>query len=85
MSFTIFKARSGWPCDAQLEVLRDKFVDASTPAERRAAAEDVQRHAMQVVTHVPLGEWRGVGAARNNMSFISPLPQVGIFWGLSKK
>lgn len=82
---TCEKARSGWPCDAQLEALRDKFVDASTPAERKAAAEDVQRHAMQVVTHVPLGEWRGVGAARDNMSFIAPLPQVGIFWGLSKK
>lgn len=68
---TCEKARSGWPCDAHLEVLRDEFVDAT--------------YAMDVVTHIPLGEWRGVGAARANMSFISPLPQIGIFWELAKK
>ncbi|MBS0224041.1 MAG: ABC transporter substrate-binding protein [Proteobacteria bacterium] len=85
LSATCEKARSGWPCDAHLEELRDKFIDASTPEERKAAAEEVQAYALRVVTHIPLGEWRGVGAARDNMSFPSPLPQIGVFWGVSKK
>ena len=33
---------------------------AVTPAEKKAAADAVQNYAMQVVTHVPLGEWFGV-------------------------
>jgi peptide/nickel transport system substrate-binding protein len=82
---TCEKARSGWPCDAHLEELRDKFIDASTPDEQKAAAEKVQAYALQVVTHVPLGEWRGLGAARDSMGFPSPLPQIGVFWGVSKK
>lgn len=82
---TCEKARSGWPCDRHVEELRDRFVDASTPEERKAAAEQVQAYALQVVTHIPLGEWRGLGAARDTMSFASPLPQIGVFWGVSKK
>ena len=82
---TCEKARGGWPCDADLEKLRDKFVAATTPAEKKAAADVVQAHAMQVVTHVPLGEWFAVGAARDNIVFPSVLPPVTVFWGISKK
>jgi peptide/nickel transport system substrate-binding protein len=82
---TCEKARGGWPCDADLEKLRDKFVAATTPAEKKAAADIVQAHAMQVVTHVPLGEWFAVGAARDNIVFPSVLPPVTVFWGISKK
>lgn len=82
---TCEKARSGWPCDDHLEALRDKFTQAATDAEKKAAAEEVQAYAMKVVTHVPLGEWRGLGAARDNLSFPSPLPPISVFWGVSKR
>src|SRR5471032_2640866 len=82
---TCEKARSGWPCDAELEKLRDNFVQAATPAERKAAAEAVQVHAMQVVTHIPLGEWNTLSAARTNIAFPDPLPPFMVFWGVSKK
>jgi len=82
---TCDKARSGWPCDAELEKLRDNFVQAATPAERKAAADAVQVHAMQVVTHIPLGEWYALGAARDNIGFPNPLPPVTVFWGVTKK
>ncbi len=79
------KARAGWPCDAEVEKLRDKFVHATTDAERKAAAEEVQARAMQVVTHIPLGEWHSLGAARDNIVLPDPLPPVTVFWGVSKK
>jgi peptide/nickel transport system substrate-binding protein len=85
LAATCEKARSGWPCDAKLEALRDDFVRAVTPAERKATADAVQAYAMKVVTHVPLGEWYAVGAARDNIVFPSPLPPVTVFWGVSKK
>ena len=82
---TCEKARSGWPCDAHLEALRDKFTQAANDAEKKAAAEEVQAYAMKVVTHIPLGEWRGLGAARDNLDFPTPLPPISVFWGVSKK
>ena len=53
--------------------------------EKKAAAEAVQTYAMQVVTHVPLGEWFAVGAARDNIVIPSVLPPVTVFWGIEKK
>jgi peptide/nickel transport system substrate-binding protein len=82
---TCDKALAGWPCDAELEKLRDKYVRADTLEDKRTVADAVQTYAMQVVTHVPLGEWFGVGAARDNIAFPKPLPPVTVFWGMSKK
>jgi peptide/nickel transport system substrate-binding protein len=82
---TCDKALAGWPCDAKLEKLRDDYVRANTLEEKRAAADAVQTYAMQVVTHVPLGEWFSVGAARDDVHFPKPLPPVTVFWGVSKK
>jgi len=82
---TCEKARPGWPCDEKLERLRDAFVQATTPEDRKKTADAVQAYAMQVVTHVPLGEWYGVSAVRNNIAFPEPLSPVIAFWGVSKK
>ena len=82
---TCDKARAGWPCDPELEKLRDAFVRAETPAAKKAAAEAVQARAMEVVTHLPLGEWYGVFAARDNITFPKALPQVMVFWDVTKK
>jgi len=85
LTATCDKARSGWPCDEALEKLRDKFVKATTEAEKKAVAEEVQRHAMKVVTHVPLGEWYGVQAVRANV-VTRPVPApITTFWGIGKK
>jgi len=84
LAATCDKARAGWPCDPEVEALRDKFVAATTPAEKKAAADAVQIRAMQVVTHVPLGEWFAVGAARDNIVFPAVLAPVTVFWGISK-
>lgn len=79
------KARPGWPCDEAMEKLRDKFVKAETPADKKAVAEEVQKHAMQIVTHVPLGEWFGAAAVRANIGTLPVPPPVTVFWGMTKK
>ena len=82
---TCEKARAGWPCDPEMEKLRDAFVAATTPEERKAAADAVQKHAMEVVTHIPLGEWTGIWAVRSNVEVPAKPAPVEVFWGMSKK
>jgi peptide/nickel transport system substrate-binding protein len=85
LATTCEKARGGWPCDEGMEKLRDKFVRAITPAEKKAVAEEVQIYAMQIVTHVPLGEWFDVGAVRVNIGTMAVPPPIPVFWGVTKK
>jgi peptide/nickel transport system substrate-binding protein len=61
------KAWFGWPCDAEMERLRDAFARASDEKERKALAEQVQVRAMEIGTHVPLGEYFLPVAARRNV------------------
>ena len=51
------KAMFGWPCDAEMEKLRDEFARETDPAKQKAIAEAVQVRDDQVVTHIPLGQW----------------------------
>jgi len=85
LAATCDKARAGWPCDEGMEKLRDEFVKASSDAEKKAVAEKVQRYAMQIVTHVPLGEWFSVSAVRANTGTMAVPPPVTVFWGVTKK
>jgi len=71
--------------DEEMERLRDAYVRAEGPQQQQAAAEAVQRHAYQIVTHIPLGEWYGVMAVRSNVVTPEPMPAVTVFWGWSKK
>lgn len=85
LAATCDKARAGWPCDEKMEALRDKYVRAVTPAEKKAAAEEVQRHFVEIVTHVHLGEWTSVSAVRANVHTPAVPPPVTVLWGVSKK
>src|SRR6516164_6154970 len=85
LAATCDKARAGWPCDSVLEKMRDVFVLADTPQERKAEADAIQTYAMQIVTHVPLGEWWGVAAARDTLVFPKVLAPVTVFWNVAKK
>ena len=47
--------------------------------------EQVQRRIVEVVTHVPLGEWFAVSAVRANIGTMPVPPPVTVFWGVTKK
>jgi peptide/nickel transport system substrate-binding protein len=78
------KAWFGWSCDAELEKLRDAFARAEDEAGRKAAAERLQVRAMEVGTHVPLGEYVQAVAARRSVKGLL----VGYFtvlWNVEKQ
>jgi peptide/nickel transport system substrate-binding protein len=78
------KAWFGWPCDQELERLRDAFARADDEQERKALAEQIQVRAMEVGTHVPVGEYRIPAAARKNLKgFVTGYFLVP--WGVEKQ
>jgi peptide/nickel transport system substrate-binding protein len=85
LTATCEKARAGWPCDADMEKLRERYARATDPEQKKKIAEETQIHNTKVVTHIPLGEWFSVSAVRSNISTLDPLPPVTVFWGVDKK
>jgi peptide/nickel transport system substrate-binding protein len=82
LAATCEKARTGWPCDADMEKLRDAFARETDPAKRKALATEAQVLNTRIVTHVPVGEWYGAAARRTNVSLpANPAPFL-VFWGL---
>jgi peptide/nickel transport system substrate-binding protein len=78
------KAMFGWPCDKDIEGLRDAFARETNPAKQKQIAEQAQVRATQYPTHLPLGQWYGAWAVRKNLSGMVEAP-VTVFWGLEKK
>ena len=72
------KAMFGWPCDQQMEKLRDDFARETDPAKQKAIAEAVQVRATQAVSHINLGQWYQPIAARKNVSGILTAPGAGV-------
>lgn len=78
------KAMQGWPCDAEIEKLRDDFANEPDPAKQRAIAEAFQIREREVVTHIPLGQIHTVSAARTTIG--GTFKAAGtVFWNLEKK
>jgi peptide/nickel transport system substrate-binding protein len=77
------KALFGWPCDAQMEKLRDDFAREADPAKQKAIAEAVQVRWTQYPTHIPLGQWYQPGASRKNVDGYVVAP-ASVFWNISK-
>jgi peptide/nickel transport system substrate-binding protein len=78
------KALSGWPCDPEMEKLRDQFARETDPAKLKEIAEAAQLRAFEWTPYVHLGEWRLISAARKNVTgFISAGPTI--FWNVEKK
>jgi peptide/nickel transport system substrate-binding protein len=78
------KANFGWPCDAEMERLRDAFVRAPDLAAQKEVADAVQTREREVVTHIWLGQWYQPIAARKSVTgiLVAPAP---VFWNVEKK
>ena len=75
------KAMFGWPCDAELEKLRDDFARETDPAKQKSIAEEAQLRETQVVTHIPLGQWYQRGLLRKNVVGMMQAP-APVFWNI---
>ena len=79
------KAAFGWPCDEQLEKLRDDFARETDPAKQKAIATAVQQRVVnEYPTHIFLGQWYQPVAHRSNISGILEAPAQA-FWNVEKK
>ena len=78
------KAMFGWPCDQEMEKLRDDFARATDPAKQKEIAEAVQVRNMQVTTHLFVGQWYLSAGARKNVSGFMTAP-APVFWNVEKK
>ena len=76
------KAMFGWPCDPEMEKLRDQFARETDPAKQKAIAEAVQVRATQWSSHLFLGQWYQPIAARANLAGILTTP-VPVFWNIA--
>jgi peptide/nickel transport system substrate-binding protein len=77
------KAMFGWPCDAEMEKLRDAFARETDAKKQKEIAEAAQVRNTQVATHLFLGQWYQPIAARKNVNGIMIAP-VPVFWNVSK-
>ncbi len=76
------KAMFGWPCDAEMEKLRDQFARETDPAKQKTIAEAVQVRLTQYPTHIPLGQWYQSAAMRKNVEGSIEAP-VTVFWNVT--
>jgi len=84
MNASCDKAMFGWPCDKDIEGLRDAFARETNPARQKQIAEQLQVREAQYPTHIPLGQWYGAFAVRKNVSGTIEAP-VTVFWNVEKK
>ncbi len=77
------KAWFGWPCDPEIEKLREAFAFETDSAKQKALAEQVQGRAMEIVTYVPIGQYQEPQAWRDDISGVIKSP-VLVFWNMKK-
>ncbi len=78
------KAMFGWPCDAEIEKLRDNFARATDPAQQKEIVAAVQKRVAEYPTHVHLGQWYNSGALRKNVEGVVAAP-APVLWNISVK
>src|SRR5262249_34036371 len=78
------KASFGWPCDEQMEKLRDSFARETDPVKQKAIAEAVQLREIEYPTHLQLGQYTQPIAYRTNVSGILAGPSIA-FWNIEVK
>jgi peptide/nickel transport system substrate-binding protein len=78
------KATFGWPCDAELERLRDAFAKETDPAKQKAIAEAVQLREVEYPTHIQLGQYVQPVAFRKGVTGILASPSIA-FWNVEVK
>ena len=78
------KAWRGWPCDVEMENLRDQYARETDPAKQKEIAEAIQVRNTLITTHLFLGQWYSRAGVRNNITGIVTAP-VMVFWNIEKK
>jgi peptide/nickel transport system substrate-binding protein len=73
----------GWPKDDKLEALRAEFIAADTAEKQKEVAVTIQKHTLDDVVYVPLGQYLAPQARSNKLTGMIPSP-VPVFWNMEK-
>jgi peptide/nickel transport system substrate-binding protein len=77
-------ATYGWPCDPEIERLREAYARESDPARQRAIAMALQKHWVETPTFVNLGQLYQPIAMRTNIDGMIAAPAT-VFWNIRKQ
>ncbi len=79
------KATFGWPCDAEIEKLRDAFAKETDAGKQKEIAEQVAlRLSGAYPTFAPLGQFNTPTAIRSNVTGLLSVPELAL-WNVEKK
>lgn len=78
------RAAFGWPCDAEIERLRDAYARETDAAKQRAIAEAVQRRVAEYPTHIQLGQYLQPTAHRTNVVGLLAAGNLAL-WNVEKR
>ncbi|HMJ99523.1 MAG TPA: ABC transporter substrate-binding protein, partial [Reyranella sp.] len=78
------KATYGWPCDAEIEKLRDAFARETDPVKQKQIAMELQKRWVEAPTFVDLGQLYQPSALRTNIDGMLAAPAT-VFWNITKK
>jgi peptide/nickel transport system substrate-binding protein len=82
---TCDKAWFGWPCDPEMEKLRDAFIHEVDPDKQLALGAAISDKVMNEGFFVPIGQYKAFGAYRKDrLSGWLPGP-VAVMWNVDKK
>lgn len=73
----------GWPTDPQMNQLKVDFATATDAAKQKQIAVEIQKHAMDQVSYIPLGQFYDVAAWSNHISHLMTGPST-VFWNVEK-
>ncbi len=82
---TCEKANVGWPCDPQIEKLRDAFARATTEAERKELATSRSRCAPRSIRCTPISASTIMPVAMRSTLTDQLAGPVPMFWNMKKK
>ena len=74
----------GWPCDAEIEKLRDAFARETDPEKRHAIADAAQAREREYPTYVQLGQFTVPTALRKSVTGLLTAPAI-TFWNIEKR
>jgi peptide/nickel transport system substrate-binding protein len=79
------KAWFGWPCDAELEKLRDAYAKAVDDAGKKKLADQIQDRIMDQAHYLVIGQYKAFGAYRKDRVSGWLAAPAAVFWNISKK
>jgi peptide/nickel transport system substrate-binding protein len=74
----------GWADDPKIESLKNDFARATTLADQKKIATEIQKEAWDQVIYIPLGQYTQPSAWRKSLTGVLDGPATPIFWNIDK-